>query len=402
MVDITPGYFEIEGNKGSWASWATFGKAMWNMWQNTHNLTPETEAEIKTLVKPTDTEEEKIMHVYNYLQHNFRYVSVQIGIGGYVPFTAQSVHNAKYGDCKGLSNYMCAALAAVGVKSYPALINAGRYEHAIDPDFPTNNFNHAILCAVTAKGPLWLECTSNAMPTGQLGSFTENRYALLLTDTGGALVKTPTTNPQQNILQVNTVVNADSVYTSVTKVNLTGELRRSAKEKLLLGTDKERTTYLLNTLGLAIGETYTCTNMADTADYISFTVNSQSNKLHTFKSGGKTFLPSTLIKQWYPGVTTDSTSTAETLLEYGYTQTEELTYMLHGTPATSLPAAFNLNNNLLQFTRTIQQYDSNTITITTQLVIKQRALTPAAVAAYKQYTQQINKYLQQKLITGTP
>ncbi len=399
-VDVTPLYFELAGKNGSWDGWQAFGKSMADMWQHTRDLSPEARAEIKQLVKPTDTEQEKIARLYNFLQHNFRYVSVQIGLGGYVPFSANSVHAARYGDCKGLSNYMCAMLAAVGVKSYPALINAGKRSHAIDTAFPTNDFNHAILCAYTANGPLWLECTSNTMPCGQLGSFTENRYALLLTDTGGVLVKTPVAKPNQNVVSVNSYVIADTGYRTTSKISLTGEYRYDASHYFMMGNDKERADYVLNTLGLKVCETYNYADITDSMDYVQFIVNSNGARLNEFKNGGKTFLPSTLMKQWYSIIPADSTTKADILLGHCYSQQEELTYQLKNSQASSLPVAITLDNELIAFTRTVQSNPDNTITIKTQLAVKKTVLDAAGVAAYKLYMQQVNKYLQQKVITG--
>src|SRR4030095_3800912 len=136
------------------------------------------------LVKDAPSESEKIKRIYEYMQNNFRYVSIQLGIGGYRPFSATFTDQKKYGDCKGLSNYMKAALKSVGIKSHIAIINAQYNAEPVDPDFPANNFNHAILC-VPGKDTIWLECTSSSAEFGKLGTFTENRNALLVTENGG-------------------------------------------------------------------------------------------------------------------------------------------------------------------------------------------------------------------------
>jgi len=129
-----------------------------------------------------------------------RYVSLQFGIGGYKPFTVKYVDEKKYGDCKALSNYMRYLLDVADIKSYPVLINAGYNAEPLDPTFPKTSFNHVILCVPDKADTVWLESTSNDNKAGFLGSFTEDRLGLLLTENGGSIIKTPASRYKNNLL----------------------------------------------------------------------------------------------------------------------------------------------------------------------------------------------------------
>ncbi|RAK65741.1 DUF3857 domain-containing protein [Hymenobacter edaphi] len=190
-VYTAPTAFEVQGYPGALTSWQQLGQWGFQLTQDRMTLTPETEARVKELVKGVDDPRARARKVYELLQSSTRYVSVQLGIGGYQPFPASTVASTGYGDCKALSNYCLALLKAAGVESYAAWISAGRQKAAVRTSFPNDQFNHVILCVPLQADTVWLECTSQTEAFGYLGSFTGNRHALLLTPQGGKLVRTP-------------------------------------------------------------------------------------------------------------------------------------------------------------------------------------------------------------------
>jgi hypothetical protein len=190
--------FNCYGYAGDFTNWQTFGKWIQRLNDGALTLSAEKISELQNLTNAFSTEKEKARFLYQYMQKSMRYVGIQLGIGGYKPFPATFVDAKKYGDCKALSNYMQALLKAVNINSYYALIRAGSNEKPIDPAFPYNAFNHAILCVPMKTDTVWLECTSSTHAFGKLGSFTENRQALLITEDGGKLVNTPRSTMQDN------------------------------------------------------------------------------------------------------------------------------------------------------------------------------------------------------------
>ena len=196
--------FVVQGHAGSQATWQRLG--LWNYELNAgrDQLSPLMLAKVQALVHDAPDVRTRIRRVYELLQSSTRYVSVQLGIGGWQTAPATAVGTAGYGDCKALSNYTKALLAAAGVPAYVALVGAGSDHPDVTLDFPASQFNHVILCAplaATKTAPadtVWLECTSQTEPFNYLGSFTGNRHALLLTPLGGQLVATPRYTARDN------------------------------------------------------------------------------------------------------------------------------------------------------------------------------------------------------------
>ncbi|MCB0661752.1 MAG: hypothetical protein KDC24_03345, partial [Saprospiraceae bacterium] len=139
---------------------------------------------------------EKIKVLYKYMQDQCRYVSVQIGIGGWQTFPASYVEENKYGDCKALSNYMKALLKVAGIESFMVIISAGDDPEFVDENFVQPSFNHAIL--YVPEEDMFIECTSKNNPAGYLGDFTDDRLALICGKDGGYLKRTPTYNYTYN------------------------------------------------------------------------------------------------------------------------------------------------------------------------------------------------------------
>lgn len=217
-IDAAPSTFEYDSYVGDMSSWENFGKWISMLNKDRDQLPMATLAKIQQITAKAKTTEEKVKILYEYLQSKTRYVSVQLGIGGYQPFNASVVDQNGYGDCKALSNYMVSMLSAIGIKANYALIYAGSWARPLDVDFPSSQFNHAIVAVPNESDTIWLECTSQTNPFGFQGSFTGDRKALLITDKGGQVVNTTRYSAEQNVRSRSAVVKLDATGNATARV----------------------------------------------------------------------------------------------------------------------------------------------------------------------------------------
>jgi transglutaminase-like putative cysteine protease len=189
-VEAAPTTFEFEGYSGKMDTWDEFGRWIASLNKGRNILPETTKANIQQMTKSLPSTEDKVRALYEYLQNKTRYVSIQLGIGGYQPFEASVVDKTGYGDCKALSNYMLTMLETIGIKGHYALIQAGDDHEELEVDFPSSQFNHVIVAVPNGKDTLWLECTSQTNPFGYQGRFTGDRKALLIADNGATIVNT--------------------------------------------------------------------------------------------------------------------------------------------------------------------------------------------------------------------
>ncbi len=188
MVFFSPHDFSYDGIAGCMEDWKSYGEWQWKLLKGRNVLPDALKAQIDKMTADAQTQMEKIAILYDYLAATTRYVSIQIGIGGLQPMTAAEVYKNKFGDCKGLSNYMQAMLAYCGIDSYYTEI--GMYSQRVRPDF-ANVYatNHAILQVPVGADTLWLECTSPELPLGYTHDDIAGRYALVYRDGTTEVVK---------------------------------------------------------------------------------------------------------------------------------------------------------------------------------------------------------------------
>lgn len=253
QVITAPTDFEFGGQAGDMRSWEAYGRFFWQLNLTQANLQPETIVMLQKMVDDCPDAECKIRRLYEYLQNNTRYFFVGLGIGGWQAAKASEVDRSKYGDCKGLSNYMVAMLKAVNVPAFYTIIRAGDDEmHTQFPDFPNAWFNHIIVCAPLERDTMWLECTSQTESCGFLSNFTDNRPAFLITPQGGRLVQTPKYDEHQNIIRRQTTISlaADGSATLVSKDVYSGVSQKIAAA-LAEFPDEFRQKYLYKTLNIS-------------------------------------------------------------------------------------------------------------------------------------------------------
>ncbi len=215
--------FSLVDIKGSAVDWKSMGKWQYdNLVSGRDQLSAETVQKITTLVADATSNKEKAKRIYEYVQDKTRYISVQLGIGGWMPMQAQDVDRLGYGDCKALTNYTKALLDSQDIESYYTVVYAGKGKIDIDSEFASMQGNHAILNVPNGEEDIWLECTSQTAPFNFIGNFTDDRNVLVIKPEGGEIKRTKKYAPEENIMTTTATITlkADkSIEAEVTSVS---------------------------------------------------------------------------------------------------------------------------------------------------------------------------------------
>lgn len=222
-VRVALNEFSLVGVKGKATNWKEFGKWQYdNLLSGRNELPLSTISKVKNLTAGIEDNMEKARIIYQYVQDNTRYISIQLGIGGWEPMPAQDVDRLGYGDCKALTNYTKALLDSQNITSHYAVVFGGERKD-IDPVFASMQGNHVILNIPGKDEDVWLECTDQTTPFNYLGDFTDNRNVLLVKPEGGEIVKTKEYDYSENLQQTHTKIYLDE------SGSFTAEVKRESR-----------------------------------------------------------------------------------------------------------------------------------------------------------------------------
>jgi hypothetical protein len=396
VVQSAPALFEMEGYEGDMREWRSLGNWMAKLYHGRDALPDSLRKEIHTLVDSIKTPREKATMLYRYLQNKTRYVSIQIGIGGWQPFDASFVYQHGYGDCKALSNYMASLLKEAGIPAYPVLIKAGRWSDPLyHEDFPSNQFNHVIVCVPMERDSLWLECTSSRHPAGHLGAFTENRFALLLTSQGGEIVHTPSSRASENVrartahFVLSFTGRAEGTVTTLETGNYQDEVRSALAD----ASPEDRTKWLLNDLNVSNAEVrdLVLRGFDEPGLDVAFSFDMRVPR-YASVSNERIFLPLNLAEKITIIPKDVKERRSPVRYDYPSIKIDSITYSLPPEfKVESLPAEVNLNASFASYdAKTVRSGDS-ALTYIRRREIRERVVPPAMYQEYRKFWAEIVK-----------
>lgn len=295
---LAPTNFRVESYAGNMTTWKDFGKFLYTLYDKRDEIPENLKKELLNLVADCPDKRCKVERVYDYLQKNSRYVSIQLGIGGWQPILANEVASKKYGDCKALSNFTKGMLKAVGVSSSIVIISGGEDFIPLQRDFPVSTFNHATLCVPMESDTLWLECTSPDDAAGFCGNYTGNRDALVIDEQGGTIAHTKKYDMNDNQQIRNSVfqLNAEGVAHASIQTKRRGILITKFQPYVSQGDKDRRDAYFegvpfSNFEIKKIDYLYQKTFIPEIAQIVDLQMNTYAKK-----SGKRLFVPLTLFK----------------------------------------------------------------------------------------------------------
>jgi hypothetical protein len=202
------------GQVGAVGSWNEIGRWYTGLTAERRKATSDIDTKTAALIEGKPDFDSRIHALTEFIQSEIRYVAIEIGIGGYQPHAAADIFRERYGDCKDKVTLLSVMLEAAHIHGSYVIISTHR--GLVHPKLPsTGSFNHAIIAieipaatdathyrsVVTAsngKRYIIFDPTDEYTPVGSLRAELQNTYALLVTESGGELIRTPLLEPDSN------------------------------------------------------------------------------------------------------------------------------------------------------------------------------------------------------------
>ncbi len=188
----------------TFADWDAFARWWWAFIEKEFVTTPAMRAKVAELTAGKSTEAEQVEAIARFVGQEVRYNAWAFGTHGYEPFSAATIFERRFGDCKDKSILLRQLLAEIGVDAVPVLIKAefARPDEPLDAAM-VEHFNHCIAYVQpTAERPgYYLDATADRNPVGYLRADDQGASVLHVTPQGGEVQRIPYAAPQGNALR---------------------------------------------------------------------------------------------------------------------------------------------------------------------------------------------------------
>jgi len=398
IVFHTPINFFYDGVDGSMASWKDYG-----IWQNKllkdRDLLPEPfKAKLKEITVNCSTDREKVKAVYDYLAETTRYVSIQLGIGGFQPIAAANVNKSGFGDCKGLSNYAMAMLKELGIKSYYTEIST-RNSRFFKDFASVNQTNHVILQVPLPNDTLWLECTNPQLPFGYVHRGIAGHDGLLIKEDGGEIYRLPSYPDSLNTQIVTANVILDPSGKAEIKAQQTSHLHQYEQTSYFkqLEPNKQKD-YLRSDIQVAnanIGNiTMSEKKDANPSMDIQYTINCER---YGNKTGNRLFIPVNVFRSRL-SASSKKERMYDIYINYGYLDIDKIIIEIpDGFTIETMPKPIVLAGKFGKFQSTITTEGKNVV-ITHQLLLNSGKYPKEDYPAFELFNGVVAKQYDEKII----
>ena len=186
----------------TYESWDAFGEWWWNFIAKEFDTSPDMERKVRELTEGLTTEDQKVAAILRFVAQEIRYNAWPFGTHGYEPFSASTIFERRFGDCKDKSILLRQMLSMIDVEALPVLVRA-QWRRSKEPlaAAMVEHFNHCIayITPTSEREGYWLDATADHNPIDYLRADVQGARVLHVGPRGTELHEIPYAPPAANV-----------------------------------------------------------------------------------------------------------------------------------------------------------------------------------------------------------
>lgn len=400
-IYFAPMEFEYLNTHGSMASWKDFGLWQWSMLQDRRVLPDDAKKKVHELTDTCLTTKAKVAALYHFLANSTRYVSIQLGIGGLRPFGSDYVWKTGFGDCKALSNYMCALLQEAGIDAKYTVISTENKR--VPEEFATSQFFNHVVCAVPEQNDtLWIESTNPTLPLGYIHEDIAGHNAVLIDSSGGVLVSLPkyadSLNWQNNNLAVTLTTDGQATMRLLQQSGMRQYEHAMPLAKTDQKSQRDAMTKYLSIPGATIQE-MTVNDIKEDYNTPHIDISTAiTAPRYASVSGSRMFIPLCPLHQDVSTLPRDDKRKNDIDVKFGYLDSDTIIINIpDGYHVEALPPSIDMQSDFGSFSFGISQ-EGNIIKVHNRLLVKSGRFDKSKYEELRSFRNVVSKMYRQKVV----
>lgn len=176
-------------------------------------VSPELKSTIDSIQSNSTNTLETVASIFNWVQHNVKYVAYEDGLGGFIPRPPTTVFDRKFGDCKDMAVLQQTMLAEAGIKAHVAWIGT-RHKNYTYEQLPSPGCDNHMIAAYKSPEEKWyfLDATGTYTPFGHPSEFIQGKEALVhIDDDNYEIIEVEKVDARRNLSQDNVTITIDDL-----------------------------------------------------------------------------------------------------------------------------------------------------------------------------------------------
>ena len=210
-------------------NWNAIGKWYVPIARDAYAVTPAVEEKMKTVLSNAKSLGDSIRAIHKWVAQDIRYVAIELGRGGYVPRSAETVVRTGFGDCKDKAMLFLAALKKIGVTGYPVLLNISGLERKETPSL--GQFNHMIAAVKRGNRYEFADLTAGNYALGKIPASEQGNLAVLVKENDAEEIRLPESPSAEALIDATITgkVGEDGIFTGKYEEVRTGYLEATMR-----------------------------------------------------------------------------------------------------------------------------------------------------------------------------